>query len=148
MAVPAEGEPQARGVVPALGVIPDDERVVADAEAGHGGGEVGRRLEHVRRVTGRGWGSRDVAPPVAVDGAGEMAAQVIGARVALEPEPAVDDPHAGISEPRGDVVGRDEQLRARECAHRDNLTVLRGNLRRGLALARWLGDVADRAALS
>jgi len=34
----------------------------------------------------------------------------------------------------GEPLGAPEQVRAREAAHRDNLAVLRGNLRRGLAL--------------
>jgi len=36
----------------------------------------------------------------------------------------------------GEPVGGPEEVRAREAAHPDNLAVMRGNLRRGLALVR------------
>lgn len=54
----------------------------------------------------------------------------------VEAEAAVDDPDGRVIEACRDVGRRDEELRAREPAHRHNLAVLRGNLRRGLALVR------------
>src|SRR5258708_158162 len=87
-------------------------------------------------MPGGGWGSGDVAAPVEVDRAGQVGLEVVGPRVALESEPAVHDPHLWVAEPRGDLLGRPEEVRAGERAHRDNLAVLRGNLRRALILAR------------
>src|SRR2546423_7045145 len=65
-----------------------------------------------------------------------MGLPVLVAQFALGAVPAVDDPDLRVAELRGHAIRRPEEVRARERAHRDNLAVLRGNLRRGLALVR------------
>ena len=65
-----------------------------------------------------------------------MGLQVLGTGLGVEAEPAVDDPDLRVAQPPGDVLGRAEQVRTGERAHPDNLGVLRGNIRRGLALVR------------
>src|SRR6185503_8116345 len=72
VAVAPERKPQPRRVVPALRVIADDHRVVADAEAAHCRGERIRALQHPTWMTRRGWGSREIARPIAVDRAREV----------------------------------------------------------------------------
>ena len=87
-------------------------------------------------MTGRGRGSGDVAAPVDMHRSRQMRVQVVGAGLSVEAEPAVDDPDLRIGEARGHLLGRPKEVRTRERAHRDNLAVLRGNIRRGLALVR------------
>jgi hypothetical protein len=87
-------------------------------------------------MTGRGRGSGEVPAPIEVDRTREMSLQVVGACLGVEGEPAVDDPHLRIPNTRRDLLGRPEEVGTRERAHGDNLAVLRGNLRRGLALVR------------
>lgn len=65
-----------------------------------------------------------------------MRLPVVGAHVAVGAVAAVDDPHVRVSERSRHPIGGPEEVRTRERAHRDNLAVLRGNLRRGLALVR------------
>src|SRR5690348_12425096 len=73
-------------------------------------------------------GSGDVAGPVQVHGAGQVAGEVVRSRVAAHVEPAVDHPDLRILEARGDPFGRPEEVRAGEGAHRDNLAVRRVTL--------------------
>jgi hypothetical protein len=71
-----------------------------------------------------------------VDRPWQVGLEVLGPEVVVGAVPAIDDPHIGIAKPGSDLLRGPEQLRTRERAHRDNLAVLRGNLRRGLALVR------------
>ena len=91
-------------------------------------------------MAGGGWGSRDVPTPVEMYRTGQVGPQILRPRLGLEGEPAIDDAEPRIPEPRGDRIRRPEELRAREGAHRDNLAVLRGNIRRGLDLVRLRTD--------
>ena len=65
-----------------------------------------------------------------------MRLEVLGASFGVEAEAAVDHADLGASEARGHPLGRPEEIRTGERAHPDNLAVLRGNIRRGLALVR------------
>lgn len=65
-----------------------------------------------------------------------MGVQVVRPSLGAEAEPAVDDPDLRIREAPSHPLGRPEEVRTGERAHRDNLAVLRGNIRRGLALVR------------
>lgn len=65
-----------------------------------------------------------------------MTGEIVRVGVAIERESAVDDPDQRVAGVLGEAVGAPEQVRARKAVHRDNLTVLQGNIRRGLALVR------------
>jgi len=54
-----------------------------------------------------------------------MAGEILGPRVGIDPEAAVNDPDLRIAEASSDAFRRPEEIRAREGAHRDNLAVLR-----------------------
>ncbi len=130
VAVAAQRDPKTRGVVPALGVIPDHLGVVADAEARHRRRELCRAEEHVQRVAGGGGGSREVTRPVAVHRTRQMAGEVILFRIA--PDRSSDAP------PRPSMrIGLDARRCSRPDSSRDVVGgSVRGNLRRGLALVR------------
>jgi hypothetical protein len=71
-----------------------------------------------------------------VERAGQVCLEVVAPPIVVGAVAAIDDPHLRIPKSRSDLLRGPEEVRARERAHRDNLAVLRGNLRRGLALVR------------
>src|SRR6266850_760407 len=101
----------------ALRVIADDHRVVADAETAHRPGELFGSQQHPAWMTRRGWGSGQIARPVAVHRAGKVAVQIVLARIALERETTIDDAHVRVAQLRGRLLGRPEEVRTREGAH-------------------------------
>jgi len=94
----------------ALRVVAHDHRVVADAQARHRTREVLRTREQPARMTREGWGSGEVLGPVHVHGAGKMTLEVVGARVGVEGEAAVDDADLRVTQMLRDALGRPEQI--------------------------------------
>src|SRR6266511_3303188 len=101
----------------ALRVVANDHRVITDPEAADRRRERLGPQQHPARMAGRGWGSGQVAGPIAVDRTGHMTVQVILFRVGLEREAAIDAPNLLVVEPRGCLLGGPKQVRTREGAH-------------------------------
>ena len=95
--------------MPAVGVVADHERVVADPEPRHRRGEAVRRGDHPahrRRRVGQ------IFRPVAIDRTRNVRRAVGRTQVRVEAVAAVDDAHLRISEPPSDLVDLDEEAMA------------------------------------
>jgi len=108
---------QARSVMAALLVVADDHGVVGDPQARHRVREILGRDQHPARMPGGRRRDAEVRAPVAMHSPGEVASDVLDAHVTVERETTVDHPDARITQRRGDLLGRPEQVWPRERAH-------------------------------